>query len=224
MELTERYMPPEDEEFRQNIRKLHREQRDRMTSANVSKMSRMICERLLHAECYEKSRVIYGYYPLGNEVNCLPILRQALSDGKTVALPATGARLLERTEAAEMDAAEAGATRKTEAAHRMEFFRVNSLDEVAEGNFHVMEPIVECPVIQEERALVLVPGVTFDRSGNRYGYGGGYYDRYFSRFPGVYRAALCYEHQMEENLIVLDTDIKMHEIYTEKQDYVIGKS
>ena len=70
-------------------------------------------------------------------------------------------------------------------------------------------------------AVVLVPGLVFDRKGNRYGYGGGYYDRYFARFPKLSRMAVAFEGQIEEQLAVLPTDVRMHRIYTEEREYRI---
>ena len=90
-----------------------------------------------------------------------------------------------------------------------------------EGAFHVMEPDESCKRIGGEDAVVLVPGLVFDRKGNRYGYGGGYYDRYFARFPKLSRMAVAFEGQIEEQLAVLPTDVRMHRIYTEEREYRI---
>lgn len=188
---------PEDEaaterRLREAVRERHKAFRGAMTAEEVRAKSGKVCERLLASDWYEESRTIYGYYPLGKEVDPLPFLAQALRDGKTVALPVTN-----------------------QADCRMEFRRITSLSQVAEGSFHVMEPEKACPLIQAEDAVVIVPGVVFDRTGNRYGYGRGYYDRYFARFPGVRRMALAYENQMEEQLVTLTTDVRMERIYTE---------
>ncbi len=166
-----------------------------MSRQEVSEKSRQICKKLISAEWYEKSTIIYGYYPLGNEVDCLPFLEKALTDKKRVVLP------------------------RTRKDCSMDFYEIHSLEEVKEGAFHVMEPIETCPLVTAEEGVVLVPGVVFDRSGNRYGYGKGYYDRYFSRFPQLNRYALSYENQFEENIEVSDTDVKMHFIYTEAGCY-----
>lgn len=181
---------------REAVRERHAAFRNAMTAEEVQEKSGIICERLLASEWYRNSRIIYGYYPLGKEVDCLPFLAQALLDGKTVALPVTD-----------------------KADRRMEFRQITSFSQVAEGNFHVMEPEAACPLIQTEDAVVIVPGVVFDGTGNRYGYGGGYYDRYFARFPGLRRMAPAYENQMEARLAVLETDVRMEHIYTEKTIY-----
>ena len=73
-----------------------------------------------------------------------------------------------------------------------------------------------------EELLVLVPGVVFDRFGNRYGYGKGYYDRYFARFPFLKRIALAYSEQLaDEPLECLETDVKMQVIATEHDVIIV---
>lgn len=186
---------------RGEMRRIHKELRAAMTDEMVRDKSRTICERLSESEWYPDSQVIYGYYPLGREVDCRRFLKQALWDGKRVALP----RML-----------------PSETHCRMDFYEITSLHQVEEGGFHVMEPVGACPLMQEENAVVLVPGVVFDRDGNRYGYGKGYYDRYFARYPQMKKAALAYENQMEEALAALDTDVKMDCIYTESGVYRIS--
>lgn len=182
-------------EKRENLRKLHKILQNKMPEQEIYAKSERICRNILNSDWYQCCDVIYGYYPLAKEADCRPVLRQALADGKTVALP------------------------RTEADCQMDFYRITSLDEVKEGRFHVMEPVASCEQLRETNAAVLVPGVVFDRQGNRYGYGKGYYDRYFAEFPRLYRVALAYEIQMEDEIPVLPTDVPMHLIYTELTIY-----
>ena len=77
------------EKARQQIRARHKAWRMELPQEEVQEKSRKICERLAASDWYHNSAVIYGYYPLGAEADCLPFLAQALSDGKTVALPVT---------------------------------------------------------------------------------------------------------------------------------------
>ena len=180
---------------KRSCRKLHMELRNNMMIQQVLEAGRSICKQLLTSDWYQNCKVIYGYYPLGNEVDCLDFLEKALADNKRVALPRT------REDCA------------------MDFYEIHSLNEVQEGAFRVKEPVDSCPRLEEEEAIVLVPGVVFDRNGNRYGYGKGFYDRYFERYPKLKRCALSYENQLEEQLETLDTDVKMHRIYTEMKCY-----
>ncbi len=188
-------------EGKEEIRKRHLRLRGEMTERETAEKSRIICNKLLSESWYETAEVIFGYYPLGNEVDCRKVLMQALSEGKRVVLPRT--------------------TRAPGCA--MDFYEVTSLKQVEKGNFHVMEPVDRCPLFSPEenqaarcgRAAVLVPGVAFDYSGNRLGYGKGYYDRYFARYPALLRLGLAYEHQIIERLAASETDVKMNMIYSE---------
>ena len=166
-----------------------------MSQEQVSAKSRKICKQVLESDEYKAAETIFAYYPLGNEVNCLTVLKEALNDGKRVVLPKTGAEC------------------------RMDFYEIHGLDDVEEGTFHVMEPKTTCKRFlpdADDCALVLVPGVAFDYQGNRYGYGKGYYDRYFARFPQLKRIALTYTEQVsEEPLECLETDVKMHAILSD---------
>lgn len=44
--------------------------------------------------------------------------------------------------------------------------------------------------------VVLVPGVAFDRAGNRLGQGGGFYDRWLRAHPDVVSVGLCHDLQI----------------------------
>lgn len=192
-------------ERRKVCRKFYKEKRESFTWETVSEKSKKICKKVLESTAYQTADVIYGYYPLGKEVNCLSILECALKDGKQVALP------------------------KTNADHTMNFYEIKSLLDVEEGRFHLLEPKAGCEKIktesggeQQKKVLVLVPGVVFDREGNRYGYGGGFYDRYFEKYPRLIRMALAYREQVTEGALeCLPTDIKMHTIITEDENIEI---
>lgn len=185
------------------LRLRHKELRQGMKRCEVVRASAVICEKLYESSWYSVCTWIYGYYPLGNEVDCRSFLEKALTDKKRVALPRMAAEAVH-----------------TDACH-MDFYEITALEQVKEGRFGVLEPMESCPLVWEHNAVVLVPGVVFDRQGNRYGYGKGYYDRYFARFPELYRAALAYENQMEEQIQVSETDVKMDCIYTERENFLL---
>lgn len=187
---------------KKEIRKKHLAIRNAMSELEKEEKSRKIHERLINSDWYATTDWIFGYYPLGKEVDCLDFLEKVLHDGKHVALPRTGNSCT------------------------MEFYEITSLTQTAEGAFHVMEPIAECHLVNpsdlsDQQIVVLVPGVVFDTAGSRYGYGKGFYDRYFARVIKLKRFALAYENQLEPELETLDTDIKMHRIYTEENEYKI---
>jgi len=89
--------------------------------------------------------------------------------------------------------------------------------------YGMLEPGPDCPVIpSQEIQLVLVPGLAFDGSGWRLGYGGGFYDRFLSNFQGV-TAGITYQalildyiphagHDIPMQYLVTETGIKPSEI------------
>ena len=99
------------------------------------------------------------------------------------------------------------------------FHQITSNTVYATSGFGVQEP-VDTPIQDVENIdLFVVPLSSFDAACHRTGYGKGYYDRYFARFPQIERIAFAYENQMEDEIETLVTDVKMHGIYTEQTAY-----
>ncbi len=89
----------------------------------------------------------------------------------------------------------------------MKFIYLDDLTQVAKGYAGIPEPIADAPVAQDETALVLMPGLAFDRQGHRIGYGGGFYDKFLAREPHHPTLALCYDFQVQEALQTEEFDI-----------------
>jgi 5-formyltetrahydrofolate cyclo-ligase len=69
---------------------------------------------------------------------------------------------------------------RVQAERELVFARVSDWSELRPGRYGVLEPSASAATIEpEEGDLVLVPGVAFDRAGNRLGRGKGFYDRAF---------------------------------------------
>ncbi|TAL55603.1 MAG: 5-formyltetrahydrofolate cyclo-ligase [Nanoarchaeota archaeon] len=64
--------------------------------------------------------------------------------------------------------------------------------------------------------IAIVPGVAFDKKGNRIGYGKGYYDRLLSKIDAK-KVGLAYGFQVFENLPAESHDIKVDYIVTENR-------
>lgn len=60
--------------------------------------------------------------------------------------------------------------------------------------------------------LIVVPGVAFDRDGNRLGRGKGYYDRLLPRIPSAYKIGICFPFQLVDEVPAEPFDIRMDEI------------
>ena len=62
-------------------------------------------------------------------------------------------------------------------------------------------------VADDPAALVLMPGVVFDKEGHRIGYGGGFYDKFLAAEPEHPTVALCYDFQVLPKLETEEFDI-----------------
>ncbi len=62
--------------------------------------------------------------------------------------------------------------------------------------------------------VIIIPGIAFDRSKNRIGFGMGYYDKFLINSKGI-KIGLCYDFQLLDNIPSDEHDIKMDVIITE---------
>ena len=154
-----------------------------MTEAQIVSASARLGEQFRACELYKKADTIYGYLPYNQEVRTVPMLEQAIADGKRVAVPKCYGE-------------------------EMRFLYINDfVNEVAPGYANIPEPIADEPVAEDKTALVLMPGLAFDPQGHRIGYGGGFYDRFLAEEPDHPTLALCYGFQMVEHLETEEFDI-----------------
>lgn len=98
----------------------------------------------------------------------------------------------------------------------MEFYFINSTDELTEGKFGI--PSVDVNKAEKaeifDNTICIIPAVSFDNNGNRLGYGGGYYDRFLSG-NNVPTIGLCYQRCISDNIPIEETDIKIDYVLTE---------
>ena len=182
-------------EAKKQIRRSHLAERNALSQEIVQQLSAKISQNLrqyLAAQSDIKSHGVYGYYPHGNEVSLLEIFAWMLEQQIPLAFPRVSG-------------------------NTMEFYQVTSMEEFSQGAFHIMEPVQTCRQVDFQQAYCLVPGSVFDEMGNRYGYGKGYYDRYFDIHKNLYRIGIAYEIQLEKEIPAEETDVKMQMLITENR-------
>ena len=180
------------EKTKQEIRKECRNARMALSECEVEEASRRAAGFLLKDADYRKAETILAYIDTQQEISTRAILEDAWRCGKTTAVP--------RVEG------------KT-----MEFYQITSYEDLEPGHFGVWEPKVHCPVYEGPSALLLVPGVAFDREGRRIGYGGGFYDRYLEKHPDIQRVAVAFSFQMFDQVPTEPTDICPQILVTEEE-------
>lgn len=167
---------------KQELRRAIRERKRAMTAEEIEARSAVLAEKFAQSDAYKAAKTIYGYLPYNQEVRTVPMLARALAEGKKVAVPKVYG-------------------------DEMKFIYLDDLTQVAKGYAGIPEPIADGPVAQDETALVLMPGLAFDREGHRIGYGGGFYDKFLAREPHHPTLALCYDFQIQEHLETQEFDI-----------------
>lgn len=80
----------------------------------------------------------------------------------------------------------------------------------AVGDFNILEPQNE--PYHGTFDLIVVPGVAFDRKGNRLGRGRGYYDRFLCQHLDVKRIGICFDFQLVDEVPAEPFDIRMDEV------------
>ena len=167
---------------KKELRRSIRERKRAMTEQEISSRSAALTEKFCATEQYAQAKTLYGYLPYNQEVRTVPILEQALRDGKKVAVPRV-------------------------CGDRMDFIYMTDLSLVEKSDMGIPEPVADGPIGDDPTALVLMPGLAFTENGDRMGYGGGFYDKFLASEPEHPTVALCYEFQMVKELPTEEYDI-----------------
>ena len=167
----------------------------RSLSANQFRSASILIQDALKAtEEYRRARFLALYAPIHNEVDTARIAADALASGKRVVYPAV-------------------------AGHGLVFREVGELASLHKGAFGILEPCPSCMVVEPEDVdMFILPGVAFDLTGHRIGYGKGYYDKTLHRLEGQGRfVGLCYDFQLIDAIAGESHDVRMDMVVTEKR-------
>lgn len=145
-----------------------------------------ICDVILHSKEYQACDTVLSYYPINDEVDVLPVLRAALSEGKRLALPKV-------------------------VCDKIIFFCVDSLDELVISHLGIPEPDEKiCEVLFGfSNSICIVPALGIDKNGHRIGYGGGYYDRFLKRYTGL-SIGVAYPAHFVSSIPAEEHDVKLN--------------
>ncbi len=86
------------------------------------------------------------------------------------------------------------------------------------GKFGILEPRAEAerPVPWDEISAVIVPGLAFDKQGNRLGRGGGHFDAMLPQIRGV-KIGLAFDCQIVDSLPMEEHDVPVDIVVTEER-------
>jgi 5-formyltetrahydrofolate cyclo-ligase len=176
-----------DTSEKNNIRRMIKEQRKVLEAAEKSAWDGAICRQLLNLDDIRRAFCIYCYVSFHREVSTWRFMESLLRDGKCVAVPRVAGK-------------------------KLEFYAISGKADLEESAMGIMEPKQSCLRVNDLEAPVIVPGLAFDKSGNRMGYGGGYYDRLFEKEPNHPRIAIAYGFQIFDQIPTEPHDKRMDRI------------
>ncbi|MEZ6242014.1 MAG: 5-formyltetrahydrofolate cyclo-ligase [Phycisphaerales bacterium] len=165
--------------------------RARLASIDAARAQRELEQGLAELEgssLWAHSPVVMGYLATEDEASVDGVLSRAIARGHWVTAP-----------------------RMDWDARTMEPRILHSLTQVEVRRHGVREPLESCePAPADDIALVLVPGVAFDRAGGRLGRGAGFYDRFLATLPAsVVKIGVCHAAQVVEEIPMETHDVRL---------------
>ena len=184
-------------ETKQDIRKKIFAARKACTDQQVEAWSREITQRVIALPAFKRAERMMAYADYNHEVVTRYLIEEAWKAGKEVAVPKVHGK-------------------------DMIFYRLLDFNQLKPGYYGIPEP--ECgEAVDWEDALMIMPGVAFDRENHRVGYGGGFYDRYLQKHSGFTSAALAYEFQIADRIPRQEHDQTVDYIVTPKESIRVSE-
>lgn len=183
---------------KKELRKQIITERNQLTDEEIATKSATIAEKLCQLPAFNQAETIMYFVSFGSEVDTRPMVEETIRRGKTALAPKAVPQSRELIPSKILDWE----------------------SDLVPGYYNIPEPRAGAlrPYAPEQIDLLIVPGVAFDLKGNRLGYGGGYYDRFFSLLkPGTPLVALVFDLQIVPEVPVDEWDRPVDCVITEKR-------
>ena len=181
------------------LRKERLAARDKLSLKEVEQKSMATQENLLKLKEIKDRQVIFAYVSFRSEVATLTLIDALIDMGKTVVVPIT------RVQEKRLDAIQI----------------TNRVLDLEPGYCNIPEPkklLCDTKTIAPEKIeTILLPGSVFDERGGRFGYGGGYYDRFLAQVPTAARIGLAYDLQIIDRAPLQEHDELLDLVVTESR-------
>jgi 5-formyltetrahydrofolate cyclo-ligase len=177
-----------------NMRRIMLEKRNSLSYETINTKSAEIQQRFTNSYEFNHAKILASYFPTGSEVRTEKIISTALKSNRLVALPRTEGEVIK-------------------------FYQIFLNTNLIVGRFGIKEPSISSnSFVSDDIDLLLVPGILFDTSGYRIGYGYGYYDKFIAKKKkSTLSVGLAYECQMCEEIPRSNYDQKVNILVTEKR-------
>lgn len=170
------------------LRRLIRNEKRRFSQQQLAEASLSVMRRLLAHPRLQAARTVMMYYSLPDEVCTHTVIDTLTGMGKTVVLPVVVGEGL------------------------MQLRRYTGRESLRQGAYGIMEPVGDLFTDINFIDLIVVPGMAFDPQGHRLGRGKGYYDRFLSQTPHIYKLGMCFDFQKTSLVPTSEHDIPVDEV------------
>lgn len=174
---------------KKSIRQMMKEKRLLLNQETFSLYNQSIYHQVIHHPYYQSAKLIACYVSLQYEVDTISLIKKTLETHR-VCVPKVHGDI-------------------------MHFYEIESLDDLKEGCFHVLEPITTKQIQLQDIDLMIVPLLAFDQFKYRVGYGKGYYDKYFASGYQGYKLGLAFSFQYVNCIDIDQYDYCLDEIIVE---------
>ncbi len=157
--------------------------------------SKHIQQRLLSLESVSQAETVMCYVSKSNEVETHELIKKLLRLGKTVAVPFIVSRGI------------------------MEPAVISSFSELIAAEFQVLCP-QKLELLHKPIDLNIMPALAVSKTGERIGWGGGYYDRFIKKYKPKFNLCLAFDFQVFDELPQSESDQKVDGVVTEKEQLV----
>jgi len=178
----------------------------RNAQACKDELSRVICKQFIAQTAYQQADTVMWYLHCRSEVRTASAVAAELAGTRRIVIPYC--------------------TRDDQGRNKLGLWWLEDMNELVPGMWGILEPPrsrwgeKHKTVAPEQLDCVMVPGVGFDRQGGRLGNGAGYYDRLLNTVRSdAVLAAVCYESQLFDRIVMEPHDVTMDFVITEKTIY-----
>lgn len=171
--------------------------RSRLSLSEREEFSSLITSKLLSFINWEMCRVVMAYSSLKSEVSTHKLIDSLLQKGKVVVLPVT-----------------------IKSERQIKPYVITDRSLFKRGAYNIKEPdiAISKSCSPSDIDLCIVPGLGYDESGFRIGFGKGYYDSFLQNLsPGCLKVGLAFSVQIVDKLPIQKWDIPVDAIITEKR-------
>lgn len=204
-----------DNSLKSSIRKEYLKRRDQLSLEDRILFSNMIFESISKSCEFSAADNIFIYVDFRSEVITRDFITRLLDEGKKkIFVPKV-------------------------VGDRLAFYRISSMKDLKPGYMGILEPddkLTEYVICKGDESItaknesakkflnmVFLPGSVFDRFGNRFGYGGGFYDRFLKEFPNCYKIGVLFSCQLFDGVLpAQDYDVPLDMLVTEDDIYRVN--